>query len=428
MKNTYNYLAIFALLLVFVLPVLGNNSSETANIEITQTNGISVKARLKNNNNPKNGTRVFVTIVNESEQTYSNLRFRYFVDLSSELSREYNLSDIYVTTLANEGRGATQLQRFAGSKNIFFVEGSFAGVAIEPNQTKTIEFNINIGSTDYRGQPSTAWEAENDPSYIGLTDETAETKFIVVYDLSLPIEHQLIWGQEPTSSVIKQLKADPTEPISKELPETDKILTNNFTATKNVELSVINLWNTGYCANLDINPDLNINNWQVDIGLSGRVYEVWGAQKQKTNSGIILTPDLWTKNIKAGETAQAGFCVNGTPDAKVGNAVLTRSSLPITLTNGALQAEINYKSAWSEGYCTDITITNTSDSRLSWRALTINLENSEIGNAWSALYDESGNLLVIRPESWNRILRGGEVIHFGFCGVGSPDVEPLFFQ
>jgi hypothetical protein len=74
---------------------------------------------------------------------------------------------------------------------------------------------------------------------------------------------------------------------------------------------------------------------------------------------------------------------------------------------------IDESSSWTEGYCSDGAVTNTSTESVSWSIQT-SVQGS-VDNIWNAIATPVDDELLFVGESWNDTLGPGETTTFGFC-------------
>ncbi len=111
------------------------------------------------------------------------LSFRYFVDLGEVFALGYTLDDVIVSVNYNQGSWVSDLQLWDAANDLYFVESHFEGVMICPggqsDYRKEVQFRIAL---PFDGN-SPDWDSTNDPSFVGLTDQShVETVHIPVYD------------------------------------------------------------------------------------------------------------------------------------------------------------------------------------------------------------------------------------------------------
>ena len=97
----------------------------------------------------------------------------------------------------------------------------------------------------------------------------------------------------------------------------------------------------------------------------------------------------------AGEICEAGACVDE--------------------PNGPISAVIEINSDWNTGYCTDVTVTNTSGGLVTNWQVKFDAHQSQINNLWNGAYVKRGTVYTVSPAPWNGQIQPGGVQTFGFC-------------
>jgi len=132
---------------------------------------------------------------NLEQRFSSDLSFRYFVNLSEVDSAGYTVNDVQVLSYYSQGATLSGLLPWDASKNIYYVNVSFAGVPIGPGAGLFYkEAQVRVGLRS--GLPASAWDPTNDWSYQGLAlgqNAIAATAFIPVYEHGT----QMLYGQLP---------------------------------------------------------------------------------------------------------------------------------------------------------------------------------------------------------------------------------------
>ncbi|MEP1553507.1 MAG: glycoside hydrolase family 9 protein [Paraglaciecola sp.] len=125
----------------------------------------------------------------------SDLKFRYWVDLTSEMEKGYSVSDVTVSAAYTQASSISQLQAWGdASDNIYYTEVSFEGVDIFPggqsDSKKEVQFRLSLPSTN----DDADWDNSDDPSWADYTSAFAVSSAIAVYE-----GNELVWGEEPSA-------------------------------------------------------------------------------------------------------------------------------------------------------------------------------------------------------------------------------------
>jgi len=153
-----------------------------------------VEAKI--NSSGTNYTEIKALLNNRSAwpaRLISDLRFRYFMDLTEVFAAGYTASNITIGTNYVEFpvtiTGPTQY-----SGNIYYIQVRFNdGTSIYPGGQSEFSAEVQVRISAPVG--TTFWNAANDPSYQGLTSTETKTPYIPVYNGTT-----LIFGQEPGGS------------------------------------------------------------------------------------------------------------------------------------------------------------------------------------------------------------------------------------
>jgi PKD repeat protein len=128
-------------------------------------------------------------------QVSDNLKLRYWVDLSSEISKGYSAEDIKVTVAYSQANSVSALRRWGNvADHIYYTEVSFAGIDIFPGgqseSKKEVQFRISLPNTSNLAE----WENTNDPSWADYSRAYSTASKIALYD-----GEKLVWGSEPSA-------------------------------------------------------------------------------------------------------------------------------------------------------------------------------------------------------------------------------------
>lgn len=121
-----------------------------------------------------------------------SLKLRYFVDLKREKARGYQVEDITVSSGYSQAKEVSGLKKWRGSDDIYYVEVSFAGVAIFPGgqseSKKEVQFRLNLPYTDQ----TPGWDNQDDPSWDNYDSTLRKAPKMALYH-----EGELVFGGEP---------------------------------------------------------------------------------------------------------------------------------------------------------------------------------------------------------------------------------------
>jgi len=84
-----------------------------------------------------------------------------------------------------------------------------------------------------------------------------------------------------------------------------------------------------------------------------------------------------------------------------------------TIPGDALVTDVSIYDDWGNGYCSDVTVTNNTDSASEW-TVSFAIDGS-VTDIWNATYTQNGDEVTAQGESWNNVIGAGESVEFGFC-------------
>lgn len=109
-------------------------------------------------------------------------------------------------------------------------------------------------------------------------------------------------------------------------------------------------------------------------------------------------------------------CTGPIDDAPVGIKKAALTSV------GGLEARFVAHSTWNEGYCGEVTLTNTHESAsVSDWSVMLDLQQSSLQNGWSGIFTSSNGSLTVTPEAYNATIVPGASTNFGFCATRYDD-------
>jgi hypothetical protein len=123
----------------------------------------------------------------------TQLKFRYWVDLTEVFAAGYTANDVTVSTAYTQGSGVTQLQVWGNAAdNLYYTEVAFDGVDIYPGgqsaSKKEVQFRLALPSNTNASE----WDNTNDPSWDNYGAARVNAPKIALYDGA-----ELVWGDEP---------------------------------------------------------------------------------------------------------------------------------------------------------------------------------------------------------------------------------------
>ncbi|RCU50421.1 glycosyl hydrolase family 5 [Corallincola holothuriorum] len=129
-------------------------------------------------------------------RTTSNLKFRYWVDLTEVYDAGYTANDVSVSTAYSQGSGISGLHAWGDkADNLYYAEVSLEGVDVYPGgqsaSKKEVQFRLSLPTNTNRSD----WDNSNDPSWDNYGSGTKNAPKIALYD-----GDTLVWGEEPSAS------------------------------------------------------------------------------------------------------------------------------------------------------------------------------------------------------------------------------------
>ena len=82
-------------------------------------------------------------------------------------------------------------------------------------------------------------------------------------------------------------------------------------------------------------------------------------------------------------------------------------------SSGELEWEVRIQDDWGNGYCANVTVTNSTNESVEW-AVTIDVEGT-VNSLWNGQYVQNNNSIKVQGADWNRVLDAGRSTSFGFC-------------
>jgi cellulose 1,4-beta-cellobiosidase len=104
-----------------------------------------------------------------------------------------------------------------------------------------------------------------------------------------------------------------------------------------------------------------------------------------------------------------------------GAAGVASAMQPTTVAAAAAACTVKYQvqSSWSGGFTANVTLTNNSSAKSSWKVGWSFPGDQKVTNGWSAKFTQSGSAVTAANESYNGQLGSGASVSFGFNGTFS---------
>jgi aryl-phospho-beta-D-glucosidase BglC (GH1 family) len=327
----------------------------------------------------------------------SELSFRYYVDLSETYAAGFSANDIQINSYYSQGATISGLKSFDSSRNIYYVDVSFSGVAIGPvagGFAKEAQIRIGLKS----GVPASAWNPSNDWSFQGLKsnrDDFIISNRIPVFEFG----SNKLFGDVPAGSIPGQ----PT--ISSSAISVVEGNSGTSQAKFVVRLS--------QAASTPISVNYTTSN---GTAMAGSDYTA-------TSGTLTFAPGTISLEVPVsilGDTISEldeSFLLNFTAAS---GGVIGTPTVTATIVNddappaGSSAVKFEIVNDWSNGFVGEITITNTGLMPMNGWTLEFDLP-ATIVNIWNGeITQKSGNRYTIRNMSYNGTIQPGQSIKFGF--------------
>jgi len=168
-----------------------------------------------------------------------------------------------------------------------------------------------------------------------------------------------------------------------------------------VESSTIDEWKSGFCKLVSVsNTTENVISWEVNLTVQGSIFQVWDATYVQNGEMVTYQGDENTALLNPDETESFGYC----------------ATKPISEDVSLLSITEKITADWGSGLCKDITLTNSSNTRVKWN-LALPAEG-DILNLWNANYTQDINrTLHLKGLDYNQIIEPSKSTTFGYCST-----------
>ncbi|MGR8935992.1 MAG: cellulose binding domain-containing protein [Gammaproteobacteria bacterium] len=215
---------------------------------------------------------------------------------------------------------------------------------------------------------------------------------------------------------------------------------NEFNPTPPVELpaqlSISADWGSGYCADVAVtNNSGDALEWQTHFTVQGTIDSLWNAVYVQDGDQVRATGMEWNKTLASGAGANFGFCAQRpaeTPQAACADGIDNDgdgwSDFPADpgctssddndesdTSASDLQTTLKIDSDWQSGYCATVTVKNPGTAAQIWD-VSLSVEG-RISDLWNAIYSQNGGTLSAHGYDWNKSVKAGGTVDFGFCAA-----------
>ncbi len=155
-------------------------------------------------------------------------------------------------------------------------------------------------------------------------------------------------------------------------------------------------------------------------------YVMWNVSNKNESSAMFKSSVTKTSGFEESDLSEAGlwFVNYGHVGTKTTNKVTTSITKTTTIAPTGKALSVVSDNSWDGGAQYNVTITNTTTKAISDWTLTITFhKNVNVDNLWCGTYTLNGNVLTIKPESYNATINVGDSINnIGFV-VSGDDVS-----
>ncbi|MEN3612260.1 cellulose binding domain-containing protein [Plantactinospora sp. ZYX-F-223] len=101
------------------------------------------------------------------------------------------------------------------------------------------------------------------------------------------------------------------------------------------------------------------------------------------------------------------------------------SAAPATGSADPLLCEVTTTTnSWGNGFTVSVTITNTSDATITWRA-TLTLQGGTLSTAWGVTTTYANGRHIIVPERYGEFIAPKQSYRWGYNGTGQPAIPQV---
>jgi len=178
-------------------------------------------------------------------------------------------------------------------------------------------------------------------------------------------------------------------------------------------------WNSGFCEEVSVINNANeAKIWSVELSVAGDIYTLWNANYSYDSATQILSASgvAFNRSVSANSSVSFGYCANKTSNS---SSTTTNSSSTSNYSSDNLKVTQNIQSEWNSGYCSDVTITNTSSQDIMWQ---VEFETAgTITDLWNATYTQDAQTLIVQAVGveYNRVVQANSSVTIGYCASKS---------
>lgn len=205
-----------------------------------------------------------------------------------------NVGTYTVTLTVNDGNGGTNSTTLNIVVNSSAPTACFSATPTSGDAPLSVAFNANCSNSPINSALAYSWDFGDGSSGTGISpNHTYTTAGTYTATLTLTDGN----GDSDTESTVITVN----EPDSGGGDEDIEVV-----------FTVNNSWNTGYCANVQINNngDTAVNGWTITFDLNATINNLWNANWSSLGETYTASNLSWNANIPAGGNKNFGFCAS----------------------------------------------------------------------------------------------------------------------
>ncbi|MDA2953323.1 MAG: lytic polysaccharide monooxygenase, partial [Actinomycetota bacterium] len=303
---------------------------------------------------------------------------------------------------------------------------SFTWTSSAPHATKY--YRLYLAKASYDPSQPLRWADLEQVYDSGALPAAATNTFRVA--LPARTGHQLlytVWQRSDSLEAfyacndIRQVAAGGTTPAPTPTP------TPTPGTTLAVTQTVASDWGEGYCKDVRVtNNGSAAVTWTVPVPVEGMVSTLWSAKaaNDATTGTLQVRGESWNSTLAAGASTTFGYCGMrmGTPAPLPTPAPAptpaptpppTPTPVPVPTPVGNAAFALTITSDWASGFCTDVKVTTTSLSPITWQGQLAT--SGTTTSLWNAVASGTSGTVSVKGEAWNPTVSASSPTTFGYC-------------
>jgi len=189
-------------------------------------------------------------------------------------------------------------------------------------------------------------------------------------------------------------------------------------------------WGDGYCKDVRVvNGNSSSVTWSVPLPVEGMVSSLWSAKAANgaTTGTLQVSGESWNATLAGGASTTFGYCANRsgmtmpmpTPTPAPAPAP---TPTPTPAPVGTASFALTITSDWVSGFCTDVKVTTTSATPITWRGtLAIGGTTTSL---WNAVATGTSGTVTVSGAAWNPTISASSPASFGYCADRPASAAP----